>query len=320
MVRVMVFTPTFGDGPAAETVRSVAGLRWDGEVVWEVGRHNPFPPPDLRNVFEQYRWAQERCLEGAFDGLLTVEHDMAIPPHALERMWDAVGEVVYGVYLFRHGVRIVNAFELTGGRNIGSSLSLYPRLLARAERLGEVEVSGAGFGCTLIRRSVLEQVPFRFEENSAPDIPFAVDCLAAGIRQVARFDVRCGHVEGESILMPGERIWGMTTVKVNSDVTVSLTGIGSVRLQAGSVREVPVEDVSDLVRAGYVSLVVNQTDTEKGELPDARAQREQGRKELQEQEQQPPGTEGELTPDPTVDGEGSGGGKERKAEHKKGRK
>ena len=51
MARVLAFTPTYGDGPDP-SVRGIGGgaaLGW--ELVWEVGRRNPFPPPDLRNIF-----------------------------------------------------------------------------------------------------------------------------------------------------------------------------------------------------------------------------------------------------------------------------
>lgn len=291
MARVLAFTPTYGDGPDPRCVASVAGLRWDGELVWEVGRRNPFPPPDLRNVFAQFAYARELALAGGYDALLTVEHDMVLPPHALDRLWGADGDVVYGVYKFRHGTDVINAFEHVGPHNLGSSLSLAPRLLERAERQGEVVVSGAGFGCTLIRRGVLERIPFRPDGDnfdakaqrgkeeqlqelhgvSAPDIPFARDCLAAGIRSVARFDVRCGHVDGGKVLMVGEKLTGMMTVRANQDVTVSLSGVGSVAFKVGAVREIPACDVPDLVRAGYVSIVVAETNEEPAAKPKRKA-------------------------------------------------
>ena len=253
-MRVLAFTPTYGSALRPETVASIVGQRWAGELVWEVGRFNPFPPPDLRNVVEQYRRGRERALAGGFDALWTVEHDVVLPPDALERLWGAGGAVVYGVYLFRHGANVVNALEWVGDRNIGMSLSLAPRALARAQRMGEVEVSGAGFGCTLMRREVLERIPFRPDGEQAPDIPFATDCLRAGVRQVARFDVLCGHVnDGEVLTMAEERGNGGVTVEVLQDVTAGVEGT-SVRLVRGSVRPLPVETAQELARAGYVRI------------------------------------------------------------------
>ena len=146
---------------------------------------------------------------------------------------------------------MINAFEHVGPHNLGSSLSLAPRLLERAERqaAGVVVVSGAGFGCTLIRRGVLERIPFRPDgdnfdakaqrgkEEQLQEL-HGVRCAGysvcpglpgSGIRSVARFDVRCGHVDGGKVLMVGEKLTGMMmTVRANQDVTVSLSGVGGV--------------------------------------------------------------------------------------------
>ena len=252
--RLLAFTPTFDDALRPETVASVVRQRWDGEMVWEVGRRNSFPPPDIRNVFEQFRRARERTLAGGYDALLTVEHDMVLPPDAVERLWAVDADVVYGVYLLRHGSNVVNALEASQGRNIGMSLTFAPRLLAKAQRADVVEVSGVGFGCTLMRRAVLEHIPFRpdGEDGQAPDIPFATDCLRAGVRQMAHFGVQCGHVEEGKVLQVAQEI--NERVRVTALQTVTVTG--PQRLEAGQTYMLEPTLAGELARAGYVRVLV----------------------------------------------------------------
>jgi hypothetical protein len=153
----------------------------------------------MRNVLAQYSHARELCLSGPYDALVTIEQDMILPPHALATLWEDGAAVVYGTYMLRHGMPVINALRHENQRNLGMSLSLYNGALAQASKAERIEVSGVGFGCTLIRRSVLEAIPFRQDDaGNAPDMPFARDCLQRGIEQIARFNVRCGHIhEGE---------------------------------------------------------------------------------------------------------------------------
>jgi hypothetical protein len=153
----------------------------------------------MRNVLAQYNHARTLCLSGPYDAMVTVEHDIILPPHALATLCDDGAAVVYGTYMLRHGMPVINALKYENERNSGMSLSLYNGALAQASKAERVEVSGVGFGCTLIRRQVLEAIPFRQDAaGNAPDMPFAHDCLRQGIQQVARFNVRCGHIhEGE---------------------------------------------------------------------------------------------------------------------------
>jgi hypothetical protein len=267
MVKVLVFTPTWArrDGTLAmrpETAASVEALRFDGDWDWEVSLHNPHGPQAMQNVLAQYQRGREMALNGGYDGMLTVEHDMAIPPEALEKLWATPAEVVYGVYLLRHGTAIVNAFRYDGDANIGMSLSRYPDELALARKQGATRVSGAGFGCTLIRRHVLEQVAFRpaGAESWIPDMPFAQDCLRANIMSMARFDVACDHFDGEVRLRAdGEHVMDVVSVLANYDVVALVNG-SAMSLTAGSRYELPRSAASDLIRAGYVMVLDDKHD------------------------------------------------------------
>lgn len=258
MTRILVFTPTYGGLLRDETVESIQALAFEGELEWVVREENQYPGRDVRNCLGQFAQGREMALAGGFDGLLLVEHDMIIPADGLQKLWDSPADVVYGCYVFRHGMRVVNLFQHTGTANIGQSLTLYPNELKAAAGRGWVEVSGAGFGCTLIRRNVLDRVAFRSVDGAAPDLPFAADCVGQNIRQIGRTDVRCGHFDSESglTLWPFEGSDGMS-VKVMALQTVNISDDGqAVRLVQGQGYSLGGQVASELARAGYVRIVV----------------------------------------------------------------
>jgi hypothetical protein len=127
---------------------------------------------------------------------------MDLPPHAIDTLWNDGADVVYGTYMFRHGwPLVVNALQYINGRNIGQSLTLHPDEHQQAKQAGRWRVSGVGLGCTLIRRSVLEQIDFEPDnDGQACDMPFARACVKAGIEQYARFDVACGHATRQGMI------------------------------------------------------------------------------------------------------------------------
>jgi hypothetical protein len=258
MAKVMMFTPTWAkpDGTTAirpETRAAVKAQTFAGELVWEIGLHNPFPTRTHANVVAQYQRGRDIFLESDCDALLTVEHDMVPPADAAQKLWDTAADVVYGVYMLRHGTAVLNAWEYIGDHALGESLTLYPEKIAFARKQGAVRVCGVGWGCTLIRRQVLERIAIHDEAGGAGDVPFAHDALYAGFRSMARFDVPCDHYDGELRLRPfdegamGDRVWVLAT----QDVVV-FDGRGSQALRAGQKYQLRRTLTSDLIRAGYV--------------------------------------------------------------------
>ena len=207
------------------------------------------------NTLVKYQGAQHRAIAEGYDALLFIEHDMLVPEDALQKLSAVDGDVVYGVYLFRRARPVVNALRHLNVPNLGMSLSLFPDELATAWKREIVPVSGAGFGCTLIRKSALAQIPMRRSEgHPAPDMPFAIDCHKAGIKQMAHFGVLCGHIKPTGhILWPGLGEDDSMNVKVMvlQSVNVDVNGTG-VHLEAGKEASLPDEVAYDLARAGYV--------------------------------------------------------------------
>lgn len=190
MPSLLVFTPAWGFGPQPLTLETIAALEWDGTLTHEIGWHNPYPSADWRNVTAQYMRARELFLAGDYDALLTVEHDMVIPSDAAALLWQADAPVAYGVYRLGMGLTL-------NARGMGGHLC--------KDRIETdiADVLGVGLGCTLIRRSVLEAIEFRYHELTGTcDESFATDCIQHGYRQVARFDVACGHMRNGLVLLP----------------------------------------------------------------------------------------------------------------------
>jgi len=259
---LLVFTPVTPDGLQFATVQSVVGQCFAGEIRWEIGRCNPYPPPDVRNVLAQYSHARTLCLSGPYDALVTIEQDMIVPPHALTTLWDDGAAVVYATYMLRHGMPVINALRHENSRNLGMSLSLYSGALAQASKAERVEVSGVGFGCTLIRRHVLEAIPFRADGvGNAPDMPFARDCLQMGFQQVARFNVRCGHIH-EGATLEIENNSGRVKVTVLQAINIMDDG-NFRRLSVGETVELEPTQAKQLAEWGDVKVVVESTKKKK---------------------------------------------------------
>ncbi len=253
-MRLLVVTPTFEDGPEAACVESIRGQQYEGPWEWVIDADDPFPPPDHRNVLAKYMRGKCRALRDGFDAMVTVEHDMVLPPDALAKLVEVAEErapVVFGTYTLRHGSHVLNTWRYENQRNFGMSLSLYPHELRILRKAKIGRVSGVGWGCTLIRRDVLERAPFVDDgQCMAGDLPFAQWCLANDVLMLARFDLECGHVEDGKILMPYETT-DPVRVEPLQRVRVLVDG-ATVTLEEGQPIDLPAFMVADLERAGYV--------------------------------------------------------------------
>ena len=237
-----------------EAMQSPEGVTVDSVI----SRDNPYPGKGHINTLHQYTQARARALSGGYDALFTVEHDMIVPPDALRKLWGTAAPVVYALYVLRHGMAQLNAMHYTGNKNVGETLSVHPRERDEAYRRGWVECSGIGFGCTLIRREALETCDFRPSDgNPVPDRGLAEDCLRAGIKQIARFDVICGHIDSDSnrVLWPGKGEMTAIKCKILTSFVGSISGRGSIRFSAGEIAEIPGVEADDFRRAGYLEFV-----------------------------------------------------------------
>lgn len=252
---VLAFTPTFGAGPHPDCIPSIDAQVFDGRVEQQVGWHNPYPGADHRNVLAQYEMSRTLLLSSSADALLLVEHDMVLPPDTLAKLYCTDAPVVYAVYRFRHGTHVLNACRYENDHALGESLTWHPAEVQAAQRRGWATVSGQGFGCTLIRRPVVERLPFRRNDDSPlPDHVFALDCVTNGIGQIARFDAPVVHIDsGDQRIEVWSQPMETVTVIALQDVTVP-TGNGVHPLRRGNTYQIATAEASELQRAGYIRI------------------------------------------------------------------
>jgi hypothetical protein len=268
--RVLLYCPTFEhQGKLAireETQACIDALEWGGtlDVIIDSSQpHHPYDPADLyhshENTLLKYQKARRLTLEGGYDALFIVEHDMLIPANALQKLWAVRGDVVYGAYMFRNGNPTLNLLRWTNTRSIDQSMQFYPEDIRYARAQVVFRVSGAGFGCTLIRRSALEQVEMRGNRGGhpAPDMPFAEDCERAGIVQMGHFGVTCGHIRPDGfVLWPGRESepMGYVKVKIIENFNANIGG-ETWRLREGQETAMPEAEAREYSRAGLLELI-----------------------------------------------------------------
>jgi hypothetical protein len=236
------------------------------ELDFVIAHNNPHPRTgvskvDHENTLYQYRQARLRVLNESYDALFIVEHDMIIPEDALVRMLATDADVVYGLYMFRKGLPLMNCLRATTGRWIDMSVTNFPELIRKGKRQGWLECSGAGFGCTLISRAVLLKLDFHRADTGhpIPDMPFANDCIQNGYKQVCRFDVPCGHIKPDGeVLYPfrkgGHEMGDRVKIYVYTTFN-ALVDSGLRHFVEGEETDVPKEFADDYVRAGFIGIV-----------------------------------------------------------------
>ena len=212
MNNVMVFTPVYR--LETETIAALMALEFDGALTFHLQRDNPHAADTPRktgviNHLHQYQRGRDVFLRGDYDAMLVIESDIIPPPDTLTRLIALDADLAYGCYLFRV-TPVVNIFQAypRPSRNPGESLSVRPGLWKKALQGGIVDCSGAGLGCVLIKRHVIEAVPFRiFDANISPvhcDSYFTADVWAkTEFTMRADTAVQCGHIrEDGTVLWP----------------------------------------------------------------------------------------------------------------------
>lgn len=196
MLRILTYVPLAPSRPKifARTISTIFNLEWDEPIEIVFGRCDVPRGKHYQDLRIKHEEARKLALDGDYDALFLVENDMVLPPDALKRLVDMRTDVAYALYCSRHGMRQWLAFlslYSNSGKSISDSKEYVDEYWDK-----EVVTQGAGLGCTLIWRHVLESIPFRDHEHPlmADDWSFSQDCIKHGFIQTHNLGVRAGHI------------------------------------------------------------------------------------------------------------------------------
>jgi len=202
-MKIMLYCPLYPARPRIHdaTQTSIEEMAWRDALTIVYGREDMPAEIGYTNILRKYQQARQLALDGGFDALFSVESDIILHPLALERLSRLECDVACGLYVSRHTTRrwlSLTALDKCRGKSLSENPELAKHLWG-----GAVVTVGAGLGCTLIHRRVLEQIPFRKDEGGAAcDWAFALDCQDKGFRTMHDLGVVCGHITGE-----GSTLW-----------------------------------------------------------------------------------------------------------------
>jgi hypothetical protein len=210
--RILIFTPllrSYGRAIVAahRMIRAAPCV-----VEWLSVAHDQPHGYSRETLLYLYGLATKRTLDserrelGAYTHLLCLEDDIVPPADAIAKLLACNAPVAYSLYCWRRSGHPWSIYRHLFPDSGASWQQDEPYTAAQdyaQERI--LDVAGVGLGCTLIRADVLRAVPWRLLGASGGahnDWSFAVDCQRAGVRQVAHFGVRCGHI----LMEPSARV------------------------------------------------------------------------------------------------------------------
>jgi hypothetical protein len=122
-------------------------------------------------------------LKGDFDYLLTIESDVMPPADIVEELLLQDCDVVCAIYFIGKGDgnRLIN-FELDDSFGMNVNRNIFLGEGFHQYGTGKTKSCNCGLGCCLIKREVVEEIPFRVEGCGVHnDSFFGVDCFQNGI-------------------------------------------------------------------------------------------------------------------------------------------
>ena len=212
-MRILAFVPAWRTIPVC--MASVHALRWTGglTIAFEYGGNSPTDRlHDLNEaVLGKANTARAMALTGGYDALLMLADDQLYTSDTIARLVACNAPIAMGLYCWRQAPHWwIATHEMSDNHHIPYGTCAGDMRTAWGN---VIDVQGCGMGCTLIRREVLERIPFTRRGMHGHDFYFSVDCNSARIRQVCDCGCISGHVDSEQGVVYYPTIDGYQTEK-----------------------------------------------------------------------------------------------------------
>jgi len=164
------------------------------------------PDPEKFNYWdENVSYAREQCrlkaLKNGYAYIWFVDVDVLVPADALEKLLDVNGDIVCGKYRHKEeGLPFFWFYEYVPPERRAAAAKRYGKqvVLEDVFYMGSQtrRINKAGTGCMLIRRNVLERIPFplKVPKKWTEDVIYSIMAEALGFEIWAVPSVDCKHV------------------------------------------------------------------------------------------------------------------------------
>ncbi len=149
----------------------------------------------VKNVIVNRNILRDYFLEKDFDYFFSLEQDVIAPKDAVDKLIDNKKDIISGVYytVYRFkgepGIRPLLWASVEGNTEAVRFMS------TEAKKPGLYRIKACGLGCLMIARKVLEDIKFRYVENSGvfDDIWFCQDADKKRYEIWADTSIQCDH-------------------------------------------------------------------------------------------------------------------------------
>ena len=193
-MKVLLFCPTYR--LEEETKKAIFDIKFDCFVDYFFTKENPkkvkiSKENEYYNIWLNFKKARELTIIGRYDYLFIIENDIIPPPNAFSELKNLDSDIATGIYRLRPGHSRCDKLAVSSHpvHFISWSDEFKNEEWKDKEKM---EVTFAGTGCCLVKRSVLEEIEFKYIPCGI-DITFYKEAREKGFKVFANTKVFCGH-------------------------------------------------------------------------------------------------------------------------------
>lgn len=152
----------------------------------------PFHPVMRERTMRARNLIREVFLRGDYSHLLFLDQDVILPPDGLAKLLAHDLPFVSGIYCKEFDGEEYAMVLMPDWRTRRNGIKVTPAVRLENKQ-GLVRIGGAGFGCLLIQRALVDGIELRYTEEVGNDLAFSEDVGRLGMDMFCDVSLRCGH-------------------------------------------------------------------------------------------------------------------------------